>query len=126
MFHCHVAGTAASLKAFDKYFTTMQNSIVNQHVFISNCIDGGIIEDDMPNASDEIQMEKALTKIRKCIYLKGIDVFNKLLKVFRITEGPQLKELGDNMESMYTAVVISCIAKSLCYVVTYNHDHTIS
>ena len=101
MFHYHVTGTAAALKAFDKYFTTMQNSIVNQHAFFSKCIDDGIIKDDIPDAFDEIQMEKALTKIRKCISLNGIDVFNKLLKVFRITEEPQFKELADNMESVY-------------------------
>ena len=80
----------------------MQNSIVNQHAFISKCIDDGIIEDNTPPASDEkndIQMEKALTKIRKCISLKGVDVFNKLLKIFRIAE-PQFMVLADNMESM--------------------------
>ena len=89
------------MKVFDKYFTTMQNSIVNQHAFISQCIDDGIIEDDIPNASDEIQMEEALTKIRNGISLNGIDVFNKLLKVFRFAEEPQFKELADSMESMY-------------------------
>ena len=80
----------------------MQNCIVNQRAFISKCIDDGIIEDNMPPAFDEkndIQMEKALAKIRKCISLKGVDVFNKLLKVFRIAE-PQFMELADNMESM--------------------------
>ena len=100
MFHYHVTGTAAALKAFDKYFTTMQNSIINQHAFISKCIDDEIIKDDMPNASEEIQMEEVLIRIRKCISLKGIDVFNKLLKVFRNAE-PQFKELADNMESMW-------------------------
>lgn len=87
------------------HFTMMQNSIVNQCAFISKCIDDGIIEDNMPPAPDEkidniIQMEKALAKIRKCISLKGVDVFNKLLKVFRITEERQFMELADNMESM--------------------------
>ena len=100
MFHYHVTGTVAALNVFDKYFTTIQNSIVNQHLFISKCIYDGIIEDDMPNASDEIQMEEVLTKIRKRISLKGIYVFNKLLKVFRITDGSESMELADNMESM--------------------------
>ena len=100
MFHYHVTGTAAALKAFDKCFTTMQFSIDNQHALISKCIDDGIIEDDMPDASDKIQMKEAITKIRGHIYLKGIDAFNKLLEHFR-NAGPQfLKELADNMESM--------------------------
>ena len=80
-------------------FTTMLSSIVKQREFISKCIDDGIIEDDMPNASDEIQMEEALTKIRNSIYLKGINVFNKLLELFRSAED-EFKELAGNMESM--------------------------
>ena len=100
MFHYHVTGTAAALMVFDKCFTTMQISIGNQHAFISKCIDDGITKDDMPNASDEINMKEALTKIRGHIYLKEIDVFNKLLELFR-NAGPQLfKELADNMERM--------------------------
>ena len=104
--------TAAALKAFDEYFTVMYNC-VDPFKFIPKCIAHEIIEGDMYTAGasmflpNEINMDPVLNEIRNLICSKGVDVFEKLLKVFRSEPSGIYKELADTMESTYALCILT-------------------
>ena len=89
------------------------HSCVDPFKFIPKCIAHEIIEGDKYVSgaavflTNDLKMEPVLKEIRKLIYLNGVDVFEKLLKVLR--SEPIYKELADCMESMYIAITYVCM-----------------
>ena len=81
--------------------------------FIPKCIAHEIIEGDMYTAGasmflpNEINMDPVLNEIRSLICSKGVDVFEKLLKVFRSEPSGIYKELADTMESTYALCILT-------------------
>lgn len=92
--------TDAAMATFDEYFDLLQSSI-NPFLFIPKCISYEILSGDVTGGAvfftNEMKMTIVLPELRNTVFLRGVEVFKKILYVLR-TE-PLYVELANHMES---------------------------
>lgn len=109
--------TAAVMMAFDEYSSLFQKCI-DPFVFIPKCVSYGILSGDDAAIvgggavflTNEIKMDLILSELRNTVFHRGIEVFKKILHVFR-TE-PIYVELADHIESKalhHACIYTKCI-----------------